>query len=268
MRPLDGDQRRYRRLPRAHNLIDGLWPNAAAGYRALFDACAAQAACAAAYPDLRAKFTATVRRLDAQPLTAQVPNPAGGPAITVLLDGYKLANLLNVLALNPGSLTDAPAILHAVATGDPAPAAQALLQTISPPGLNGFGLQYGVVCREHTAFTNPEKMQAEAKRALPDFPDRVLATPPQVPRIFQDCGIWNAGRADPATARPTRSDIPALLLNGTLDGSTPPEWAATAATRVVEPHAHRRQRVAEEVRAEAARRDEAEGATGTRRDRG
>jgi pimeloyl-ACP methyl ester carboxylesterase len=216
-------------VPPQLNLIDGLWPNAAAGYQALFDACAAQAACAAAYPHLRAEFTATVRRLDQQPLTAQVPNPAGGPAIPVVLDGYKLANLLNVLALNPGSLTDAPAILHAVATGDPAPAAQALLQTISPPGLNGFGLQFGVVCREHTAFTNPEKVHAEAKRALPDVPDRVLAAPPQVPRIFPDCGLWNAGRANPATGQPTSSDVPVLLLNGTLDGITPPAWAETAA---------------------------------------
>jgi pimeloyl-ACP methyl ester carboxylesterase len=216
-------------FPPQTNLIDGLWPNAAAGYQALFDACAAQPTCAATYPDLRAEFTATVRRLAQQPLTAQLPNPAGGPALSVMLDGYKVANLLNVLALNPGSLTGAPAMLHALAIGDPVPAARALLQTISPPGLNGFGLQFGVVCREHTAFSDPAKMQAEAKRALPDIPDRVLAAPPQVPRIFPDCGIWNTGRADPAAGQPTSSVVPVLLLGGTLDGITPPGWAETAA---------------------------------------
>jgi pimeloyl-ACP methyl ester carboxylesterase len=217
-------------VPPYVNLIAGLWPNAAAGYRALFDACAAQPACAAAYPDLRAEFTSLVRRLDERPLTAEVADPAGGPAIAVLIDGYKLANLVNVLALNPGSLTGAPAMVHALALGDPGPAARALLETVSPPGLNGFGLQFGVVCREHAAFTDPQATQAEARHALPDLPDRVLASTPQVPRIFQDCGIWNAGRADPATLQPTRSDIAVLLLNGALDGITPPAWAESAGT--------------------------------------
>ena len=81
-------------VPPQVNLVEGLWPNAALGYRALFDPCAAQAHCAAAYPNLDEEFTATVRRLDEQPMTAEVPNPAGGPSIRVLLDGYKLANLL------------------------------------------------------------------------------------------------------------------------------------------------------------------------------
>jgi pimeloyl-ACP methyl ester carboxylesterase len=77
-------------VPPQLNLVEALWPNAALGYEALFTACAAQVACAAAFPDLREEFIATVRRLDEQPLTVEVPDPAGGPNIRVVLDGYKL----------------------------------------------------------------------------------------------------------------------------------------------------------------------------------
>jgi pimeloyl-ACP methyl ester carboxylesterase len=48
-------------VPPQVNLIEGFWPNAAEGFRALFDACRAQASCAAAYPNLDEEFTATVR---------------------------------------------------------------------------------------------------------------------------------------------------------------------------------------------------------------
>jgi pimeloyl-ACP methyl ester carboxylesterase len=217
-------------VPPQLNLVEALWPNAALGYEALFTACAAQVACAAAFPDLREEFTATVRRLDEQPLTVEVPDPAGGPNIRVVLDGYKLASLLNVLALNPGSLAGAPAMLHAISAGEGTPAARALVETLSPPGLNGYGLQFGVVCREEAGFTDREKVRAEARRALPDFPERVLGLLPQVPRLLDDCAIWNVGRASPSVEQPTHSDVPVLLLNGTLDGVTPPDWAHAAAT--------------------------------------
>jgi hypothetical protein len=39
----------------------------------MFDVCAAQPACHAAYPNLRAEFMAAVQQMDRQPLTVSVP---------------------------------------------------------------------------------------------------------------------------------------------------------------------------------------------------
>jgi pimeloyl-ACP methyl ester carboxylesterase len=72
-------------------------------------------------------------------------------------------------------------------------------------------------------------VQAAAKAALPDFPGRVLALLPQIPRIFDDCGVWKVGRADRKVSSQARSDVPTLLMSGSLDGITPPAWAAVAA---------------------------------------
>jgi pimeloyl-ACP methyl ester carboxylesterase len=216
-------------VPPQANLIEGFWPNAAAGYRALFDACAAQPACAAAYPDLEAEFTATVARLAREPLAVDVPDPAGGAATRVVLDGYTFANLVVVQSLVPGTYAGLPALVHGVATGDGRAAAEALLGTVPPPGLVGYGLTFGVFCREQVAATDRAQVLAAARAALPGFPDEVLALPPQAPRIFEDCGIWDVGAADVSVREPVHSAVPALLLSGTFDAVTPPEWAREAA---------------------------------------
>lgn len=50
-------------VPPQTNAMTQFWPTAAEGYRALFEACAAQPGCAAAYPNLARDFTTTVQRL-------------------------------------------------------------------------------------------------------------------------------------------------------------------------------------------------------------
>ncbi|WP_162795782.1 alpha/beta fold hydrolase [Nonomuraea lactucae] len=215
------------------NLLEGLWINAADQYRAMFAACTAQPACQAAYPDLQAEFAATVRRLDRRPLTVTVPGEAGSPATTVVFDGYQLANMVVVAALPPWALTTVPAAVHALAAGNGLPAAKTVLAGQSPPGFVGWGLFYGVVCREQAAFTDHAKVRAAARAALPDFPDRVLSLLPQqefVARIFADCAAWDVGRAAPRVTAQTRSGVPALLMSGTFDGPAGTRWAAAAAT--------------------------------------
>ncbi|TQF69287.1 alpha/beta hydrolase [Rhodococcus spelaei] len=211
-------------------LMNQFWPSAAEGYRALFDACAAQSACAAAYPHLADEFTATVNRLARQPLSVDLPGSAGQPPRHVVIDGYTLANLVVALSLSPGTYADLPATIHAIAGGDGTAAATALLGTLTPPGLVGYGLTYGTFCREHAAFTDTATVLATAKTALPDFPDEVLSLPPQVPRIFDECSIWDVGRAPASVHDPTHSDVPALLMAGTFDAVTPPSQADEAAT--------------------------------------
>ncbi|MFW2241498.1 alpha/beta fold hydrolase [Rhodococcus opacus] len=209
-------------VPTQSNIIEGFWPGAAEGYRALFDACAAQPACAAAYPRLQDEFTGTVNRLAASPLTV------GLSGRRVVLDGYTFTNLVIQQSLAPGNYAGLPALIHSTATGDGVPAATALLGTVTPPGLIGYGLTFGVG-GEQTAFTDRERVAATAKRVLPDFPDPVLSLVPQAARIFDDCDVWDVPASDARVHEPTASDVPALLLTGSLDAVTPPSQARTAA---------------------------------------
>jgi pimeloyl-ACP methyl ester carboxylesterase len=217
-------------VPPQVNLLEEFWPNAAAGYRALFDACAAQPACHAAYPDLEAEFVALVNELTLAPRTVTVPDPETGRDVEVVIDGYSLANLVVVASLAPGDIAPVPAIIHDLATGEGTKAALALLAGRPPSGLVGYGLAYGVFCREQAAFTSAAQVAARAKQALPTFPDAVLALVPQLPYPFTDCAAWTVPAAGAAVHQPATTDVPTLLLSGSLDAITPPRWADVAAS--------------------------------------
>jgi pimeloyl-ACP methyl ester carboxylesterase len=216
-------------FPPQTNAMTQWWPSAAEGYRALFDACAAQPGCAAAHPNLAHDFTTTVQRLTKTPLSVDLPAGNGQPARRVVIDGYTLANLVLSASLTRGSYAALPQTISAIAKGDGTAAAKAMLAGIPPTGLIGYGLAYGVFCREDAAFTDPAAILAAARDALPDLPTEVLSLEPQGPRFIDECGVWNVARADPAVHRPTSSDVPALLITGTFDAVTPPSQADEAA---------------------------------------
>ncbi|MDQ6774435.1 MAG: alpha/beta hydrolase [Candidatus Dormibacteraeota bacterium] len=216
-------------VPNTVNVIEGFWSNAAEGFRALLDGCAAQPPCALAYPNLGADLTTVVKRLTEQPLTVDVNDPSTNESTKVVLDGFQLANLIVVASLVPGSIARVPAFVHAIALGNGTLAATALLRTVSPPDIVGYGLAYGVFCRESIAFTSSQRTQAVARQALPDFPAPVLALVPQSAHLFGDCAAWNVGKADAFVFKPAHSSAPVLILAGTFDAVTPPSWADVAA---------------------------------------
>lgn len=210
--------------------MNGFWPNAAEGYRALFDACAAEAACASAFPNVETEFTTLVTSLTEQPRSVEVTDPTTGQPVTVVIDGYALANLVVVASLVPGSIAKVPAMIHDLAAGSGAQAAEAVLGNRPPSGFTGYGLALGVFCSEHVPFTSAEQSFSEAKAVLPGFPDAVLSLLPQATYMFSDCVEWNVPKADDRVHEPARTDIPVLLLAGSLDAITPPSWADLAAS--------------------------------------
>jgi pimeloyl-ACP methyl ester carboxylesterase len=221
-------------LPPQTNVMMQFWPSAAEGIRALFDACSAQPGCAAAYPNLAGDFTSAVGRLGQRPLVVDLPADNGKAPRRVVIDGYTFANMVVQSSLAPGKFAALPRTIHSVATGDGKAAATEIVNGLTPPGIIGYGLTYGVFCREDAPFAEPAAAIAAAAQVFPDFPQDVLALEPQAPRLFSDCSVWDVGRADDAVHRPARSDVPVLLMNGTLDAVAPRSQAEVAAATL--PH--------------------------------
>lgn len=211
-------------VPPNLDIVPEFWPTAAEGYRAMFDTCAAQPACAAAYPELEREFTDTVARLADTPLTVAIPDASGG-TVDVVIDGYQLANItILLLASGPASWSHAPDMIHRLAQGDGASAATFIRNFVPPPGWIGLGLQWGVFCQEFGVITDSDEVLARAKTALPGFPDETLQFLPQVPWFFDDCAIWDVGDAGAEARAPVESNIPTLVMAGTFDAVTAPTW--------------------------------------------
>ena len=95
------------------------WWNTRAGFDNLFQACAAEPACNAAHPHLEETFTGLVNKLEAEPLTATVRDPATGADVKVLLDGGALVDWLRNQNYTVPTLRAAPDRIDGLATGRP-----------------------------------------------------------------------------------------------------------------------------------------------------
>src|ERR671932_541130 len=95
-------------------------------------------------------------------------------------------------------------------SSEPAPksVADARAGQTAPPGLTGYGLAYGVGCREWPPFARKRSIFAAGRRAPPGYPASVLAQAPQFPYFYDDCRVWDVPRAPAAFRRPVKSRIP------------------------------------------------------------
>jgi pimeloyl-ACP methyl ester carboxylesterase len=211
--------------PPTNNIVEKWWSAPASSFKAIFAACAAQPACATAFPNLETGFTATVNRLDKTPVVAQVKDESGSP-VTVNIDGFAFAYTL-IMTSERGDAAGVPKMIADTARGDSGAVAAAYLALRGPPevvGLGGMGLALTVFCAEHANLTTQAAALAKAKEALPGFPDRVLRVQPKQGRLFTECPIWNVGMAASAVSAPIVSNVPVLILEGTFDAATAPEW--------------------------------------------
>ena len=163
-------------LPTTYNVAAN-WLNARDGFDNLFQACAAEAACNAAHPRLEETFTGLVNKLEAEPLTTTVSDPATGEDLKVVLDGGALVDWLRNQNYGVPMLQAAPNRIDGLAAGRPDAIEAIALDRASrapPPGPDvpalGYGLAFGVSCRESYPFATPEDLAAAGREAFPDYP--------------------------------------------------------------------------------------------------
>ena len=131
------------------------WHSTRAGFDNLFQACAAEAACSAAHPNLETTVTDLVKMLEAEPLTTTVNDPATGEELKVVIDGGAFVDWIRDQSRTNTKLTRVPAVIDELAHGNPealAAIAMYRVQLAPPPSPSvpstSYGLGYGVVCRE------------------------------------------------------------------------------------------------------------------------
>jgi pimeloyl-ACP methyl ester carboxylesterase len=225
-------------LPTTYNVAAN-WQNASDGFGNIFEACAAEPACNAAHPHLEETFTGLVNKLEAEPLTPTVKDPATGENLEVVIDGGALIDWLRNQNYGVPMLQAAPNRIDGLAAGRPEAIQVITLDRASrapPPNPTapalGFGLALGVSCRESYPFATPEDLAAAGQKAFPDYPTSVQREGIGGWAYFnEDCrDVWKVPAAPEAMHQPVASSIPTLLISGSFDTLTSLAGAKTAAT--------------------------------------
>jgi pimeloyl-ACP methyl ester carboxylesterase len=201
----------------------------------VLDECAADAACSAAFPNLRAEAKAVLERLLRGPVEVEVKHPQTGAATRVAFSRDLAGEAIRYMLYQSGAASRIPLFLHLAAQGDFAPLAESALfyrQRIVATGSNGMYLS--VTCAEDLPWIRPGEGERNAAHTfLGDY------------RLRQQraaCALWPRADIPEGYAEPTRADVPALILTGQWDPVTPPLYGDTAAKHlpnslhVVVPH--------------------------------
>jgi len=198
-------------------------------------------ACNAAHPHLEETFTGLVNKFEAEPLTTTVSDPATGEDLEVVLDGGALVDWLRNQNYAVPLLRAAPDRIDGLAAGHPdsiEAIAKDRASRAPPSGPDlpalGYGLSFGVTCREDYPFATPEDLAAAGWEAFPDYPASVQGEGVGGwAYVNQDCrDVWKVPAAPEAMHQPVASSIPTLLVSGSFDTLTSLALAKAAAAKL------------------------------------
>jgi pimeloyl-ACP methyl ester carboxylesterase len=214
-------------------ILDGVVPQdwdiglhfAPDGQRALdliFDRCAADPACQAAFPNVRAEFDDLLASLAEQPAQLVVAHPTTHQSTEVTLTRDLAASTIRLLTYSPETAGLIPVLVHAAqAENDYRPlAAQFLVGNANLAATMSDGMTNSVVCSEDVRF--------DAELAAAGNTGSYVGNS-ATDWLLDVCAAWPKGDLPPGFKSPVVSDVPALLLSGDADPVTPPSNADHAA---------------------------------------
>ena len=182
-----------------------------AGLRLIWAACAADEACAAAYPDPEGVLTEVIAGLDASPQPVEVTLP-DGTTTTVQVDGAVAMEALAYAQI--AGPADVPSLVYRMKDGDFQYTLGALLPGYLLPSENSRAMHFAVNCSDDPVS---EAIAVSADVPAPYAP--LLAR--EVLEGADACAILDVPQLGAASDEPLTSDIPTLILQGGLDNATP-----------------------------------------------
>jgi pimeloyl-ACP methyl ester carboxylesterase len=212
--------------------LDGVVPLAATkmiqvtdipgSFTQIWDACAADEACNAAYPDPEGELRTAIESLNATPATISV-DVNGTPTDVVVNGETAMAALSDAMAV-PGFMQTLPSVVHRMSAGDFQYTLAPLLPARLEPEDSANIQHYAINC------SDDPMTQADIATAV-DGVDPLYAglVADQATRDADACDALGLTQLPDSTDTPLTGDIPALLIQGGLDPYTPMSGGDTVA---------------------------------------
>lgn len=197
----------------------------------MFEDCAADPACAVAYPDLEAQFYRVFNRLNAEPVQFEFYYSPLDYTFSESVSGYRLLGWMDGNAFYhptrpPYQTAYLPLLIDQLEQGKNDllyPWLESDLDSIFSGEPWAWGLYFAVNCQNDAAGVTAEEIAARAV-AFPELEGYVRHG-----AELAICDAWGLPAAPPLADEPVVSDIPTLVLAGSYDPITPPEWSKAVA---------------------------------------
>jgi len=213
------------------DMIDTQPDNTTRALNQLFDACAADATCNKAYPNLRTVFFDTAKKLDQSPVKLKVTLPdvgitgLTGKQVDLLINGDGFISAIFQSLYVTSYLADLPQVIYEASQGSLDPVAQTSMLFMASDKDISWGMYASVQCYEEAPFADPAKLAADMQ-AHPELG----GSQGTVDGTFALCKGWNVPAAPASEDQAVKSDVPTLVLSGQFDPVTPPAWGKLAAS--------------------------------------
>ena len=197
----------------------------------LFEGCAADAECAAAYPELAATLWDTVAMLEAESAPIQIFDLMRGETYDSFFDGDTLIGIVFQGLYSEQIIPILPEMIYAANQGDYTLVETLLSAFLLNSEFISAGMQYAVQCNEEAVFTAP----GSAAAAVAEHPELAgfFAGALNVSEAMLDiCTRWGVSEAPAIENEAITNDIPTLVMAGEYDPITPPRWGEQVAANL------------------------------------
>lgn len=193
--------------------------------RLAFDQCEASPDCQEAFPTLEEDFYGVIADLDEDPVVVRLPKSRRFPDGRMVIDGSLWMSGMFQGFYDRSFVPVFPLIVRESSQRNE-DVLRALAERIArDPEQGSVGLKYAVNCYEKLPFNTPENVREDRRRhpRLAAWFEFDKGAEPEV------CAAWHDGRAGPIEFQPVQSTVPALILAGEFDPTTPPGYGRRAA---------------------------------------
>ncbi len=191
-------------------------------FNELFQSCAADPECNAAYPNLEAVFDETRAALNQTPANIILQDLETNETYPTLFDGDAFQSSLFQILYGSQFVPWLPKVIYD-ARGGNFDFFSSLLGQLYFDRTMSYGMYYSVVCAEDADFTLQD-VSLEGVR--PSIADNEIVNQQA---MLDLCARWDVPALGARADEPVVSSVPTLVLSGQFDPITPPAFGAAAA---------------------------------------
>ncbi|MEW5870564.1 MAG: alpha/beta fold hydrolase [Chloroflexota bacterium] len=195
----------------------------------LFQGCALDQACNAAYPGLETVFYEMFEQFNTTPATFEVTNAISQQPMTITVNGDGLMNSIFWGLFSSEVIPVLPKAIYDIHSGNYDYFRISYSNQETSYSTLSLGAMMSINCHEQVYATTPEELEADFAKFPKTQAFALSAVYGSGQAQFDICETWGAAPYDPYQSQALVSDLPTLILAGEYDPSTPVWFGKQAA---------------------------------------